>query len=292
MKSHFAPFVATLILAVAPIAQALTLTDPFTDGSLTAGSDNSGIAWYDRSANSVLSIGNSPAIGSGNALIERLDNTGVASRGFVGVFNPIVLSLDNIGDTIKLTFDFALASTSATTGGPLTTTAPNNSASGFTFGLYNSNGSVVTSNDTGTSDNDFGFRADFGTGATSNIFIGKENNAGAGGLGTTTGTDTATVTLAAGSSPVQINDFLKHSASFQLTRVATGVEIVVEYDGATVATGTSTVPFTSFDEIVFSQGGGNNFHVDNVVLTNVPEPALAVSLLGGIGMLLGFRRRR
>lgn len=136
--------------------------------------------------------------------------------------------------------------------------------------------------------------ADFGTGANSNIFIGKETNltSSAGGTGTGSG-DTLAVTLDPGSVPVNINDFLKHTGQFQLTKSAAGVDILVGFDGNTVATGTSTVPFTSFDEIMFSQGGGN-FIIDNVVLTAtvIPEPSSMILVGCGLGAFLVWRRRR
>lgn len=287
--------VGVTLQVTAASAAVLTLTDPFTDGVRAGGSDNSGILWYDRSTSSTMTIVNDAVIGTGNALELTLTNTTVTSRGFMGVLSGLTLDLLNTGDSINLTFDFRFIPTAINSGG--TTTAPGSSNSGLTFGLYNSNGTISGGDNSMNQDNDFGFRADFGTGANSNIFIGKEDNTTsgtAGGTGTTSSGDTLTVGLNPGSIPVNINDFEKHSAQFRLTKSAAGVDILVGFDGNTVATGTSVAPFTSFDEIMFSQGGGSSFRIDNVVLTftPIPEPGGVLLAIGGVAGLLVVQRRR
>ena len=150
----------------------------------------------------------------------------------------------------------------------------------------------------GNSDNDRGFRGSIGSGATFAAGVFRETNSGAGGLGTTTeiaGTpptyDSVNLT-SAGSTAVRVNDFLKHSGLFTMTRTgADEYTFEVRYDSAVVATGTSVIgAYTSFNEVVFSQGGGNNFSIDNVTVTFVPEPASA--MLGALGALALLRRRR
>ena len=279
-STYFGATAVVLLTAAHSSAAPLALTDPFTDGSQVGGSDNSGIAWYDRSTNSALSVGNDTVIGTGNALVWTPKDSTVNSRGFTGVLSGLTLNLDNIGDSAKFTFDFHFF------------TVPQASSFGLTFGFYNSNGSIVAADDSVNQDNDFGYRTDFGTGATSGIAIGKEANVGGGGTGTGT-TDTAALTLQPGSVPVNINDAAKHSASFNLERTSGGIEVTVGFDGQTVGTATSVSQlYTSFDEIVFSQGSATKYAIDNVVLTsNVPEPGTAAGLLLGAS-LLGLRRRR
>lgn len=286
MTSHFYISAFAFAVGLGPAGAAILFSDPFTDGDLVAGADNSGIAWYDRSVNSGISIVDDAAgINSGNAL--RFARTGAAmnNRGLVGVLNQTI-TLANPGDFVTLSFSFRLISTAGTT-------SPNDSTVGFTFGLYNSNSSVVSGNDTVDSDNDFGFRGEFGTGTISAVGAFKETNVpgSAGGLGT--GSDGGAVTL---NSPVAVgvNDFTTHTGSITLTyNSPSDLNIALMYDGGAVGNGTSSVPFLAFDEIVFSQGGSNGFVLDNVEVTsNVPEPGMAslVALFGVMG-IAGYRRR-
>lgn len=265
------------------VQAALSFSDPFTDNALVGGSDNSGISWYDRSVNTTLSIiDDSAGIGSGRAMRLGFNISTVNNRGVVGALAQAI-TLSAPGDTVTLSFSFRLYGT----GTPLA------SSEGFTFGLYNSNGTPVNAVHTAQSDDDFGYRGDFGTGTTSRVAIFKETNlaASAGGLGT--GSDGGSVTVV-NPLPVAINDFLVHTASITLTyNSATDMGISLTYDGNVVGTGTSSVPFFTFDEVVFSQAGSNPFLIDNVLVTsNVPEAgttALA-ALCGVLGMTV--RRRR
>jgi len=280
-KFYLGALAATLLVGSSQPLLGTILTETFTDGTLAGGADNSGISWYDRSVNSGVSVASDATIGSGNALTWTPNNNTVTSRGFTGVFTNDTFALAAVGDTIDVKFDFRF------------TAIPANSTSGLTFGLYNSNGTTITADDSGAQDNDFGYRTDLGTGTSASIFLGKETNAGAGGTGTTTSGDTATITLAT-STPVAINDTAKHSGQFTLTRTASGIDISVGYDGSTVATGSSTSAlFTTFDEFVFSQNSATTYRIDNFVVTsNVPEPTMSVGLLLGAGMLAMRRRRR
>jgi hypothetical protein len=132
-----------------PAAKAVMLVDPFTDGQLIGGADNSGIAWYDRSANTVAEIvDDSTGFGSGNALRLRITNTTQINRPVLGVFSPITLA---VGETLTLSFDFRFELTPNATF--------NNTIDGFRFGFYNSNGTVVTADGSTQSDNDFGYQA-------------------------------------------------------------------------------------------------------------------------------------
>ena len=283
----FPPFVSVLAFAAVGLGHAgaaVLFSAPFTAGPLVGGTDASGINWYDRSANTDISVVNDTAgIGAGNALSMFRTATGMTNRGIVGTLSqPLTLAAP--GDTITLSFSFRFISTGGST-------SPADAVGGFTFGLYNSNGTVVTANNASTSDNDSGFRGEFGSGAEEAVAIFKEINSGAGGLGT--GIDGGTVTVI---NPVnvQVNDFLPHTGSITLTyNSPTDLAIALMYDGAAVGSGTSSVPFLTFDEIVFSQGGGNGFNLDNVVVeSNIPEPGTAALMgLCAILGLAGHRRR-
>lgn len=285
---HLLPLAPLAALCLPCAEAAILLTDPFTDGNLTGGADNSGMAWYDRSVNTGLTIVNdpSPGFGSGNALRMARTGSAIGNRGIVGVLSQSI-TLANPGDTLTLSFSFRFTSTASST-------APFDGGEGFTFGFYNSNGTVTSANDSVGSDDDFGFRGEFGSGATSRVGIAKETNVAgsAGGLGTGTDGVQMTVTNAVG---VAVADFLPHTGSITLTyNSATNMGVSVSYDGNVVGTATSTVPFFTFDEIVFSQGGGNGFLLDNVVVSsNVPEPGSAALIaMGGVVCAAGRRRRK
>lgn len=290
-------------IAALSVAGAVTYTDTFSDGTANGGADNSGIAWFDRSANSNLTVDASGGALSGNALNLNLGSASTAgnivgSRGIIGVLGTTFTPA--IGDSLSLSFDFQFRATpNETLPANTFTTTPRNSSQGFTFGFYSSNGTAVGADDSTNSDNDRGFRGSIGSGTTAAAGIFRETNAGAGGLGTTTtsGTppnttiDSADITNV-GASTVNVNDFLKHSGLFTMTRTgADEYTFEIKYDDTSIATGTSTIgAYTSFNEVVFSQGGSNNFSIDNVVVTFVPEPAAA--MLGALGALMLLRRRR
>ena len=282
---------ATLCLSSAMASAVVTLSDPFTDATRNGGADNSGIAWWDRSANSTLNIGNDATLGTGNALLWAATNTATTNRGIVGTFSQ-AFNL-SVGDSISMTFDFRLATTSIAAGG--STTTPGNSTQGLTFGFYNSNGTAVAADDSTASDNDFGYHGGVGSGTANGNAIVQEGNVGGGGLGTTTAGDTPnTVFTLSTNAATAINDFNKHTGEFTIVISGAGIAtITTKIDGVTIAEGSNGSAYTSFDEVVFSQGGGNSFRLDNVVVTTtVPEASTAAALLGGLAMMCGIRRRK
>ena len=182
------------------------------------------------------------------------------------------------GDFITLTMDFrfeALPTVSST--------------DGLRFGLYNTNGTNANTNGGAASDNDFGYQARIGTGTTAGFGLNKENiNNTAGELGA--GNDRVALTVV-NPGDVAINDTLKHSLSFTITKTSAGVDVSAAVDGSPLGTGTSTVPYLTFDEILISHATPQAYRVDNVLVTsNVPEPGTLGVI--GAGMLLLGRRRR
>lgn len=285
------------VIATLASASAITSTsDTFTDGLKVGGSDNSGIAWYDRSANSDLTVDSTSAPNlTGNALNFNLGTGSVAgntvnNRGFVGAFST-TFTPTNIGDSLTLSFDFQFRATpTAVLPSSTFTSAPQNASEGLTFGFFNSNGSPATADSSTESDNDFGIRGSFGSGATLSAALFRETNSAAGGLGTQTSSDSAS--FASTTTASAVNDFAKHNAQLTITLSSLGnYTVQMALDGNTIATGTTAVgTYTSFNELAFSQGGGNALSIDNVVVTVVPEPTSAA--LGALGLLALLRRRR
>jgi hypothetical protein len=272
--------VIVLAFASGMAEAAVSYFDPFTDGVLRGGTDSSGIDWFDRSASASIGAFNDNGPNTLNSATLRFA-TMVANRGFVGVLIGGPITLGAPGDYVTLSFSFRVSGTL------------NSNAQGFTFGLYDSNGTPVTGDDTTQSDNDRGYRGQFATGSTGGVSIIKEENNVAGGLGTGTGTESLAVTLSS-STPVAITSSIPHTASMTLTyNSLNSLGIVLYYDGVKVADGTSTSPFFSFDEVVFSQGGSNNLVIDDVsVISNVPEPGVAgLLLMSAVGCLIRRSRR-
>jgi hypothetical protein len=276
-------FIAVLAIAfLLPVAsdlRAVTLLDPFTDGQLVGGADNSGIAWYDRSANTIPEIINDAVLGNGNALRLRITNGTQIDRPVIGVFNPITL---NIGDSLTLAFHFRFELVPSATF--------NNTVDGFRFGFYNSNTTPVNADGTTQSDNDFGYQARIGTGTTAGLGLNREvSNGVAGELGA--GNDRTTLTPNV-LSTFAVNDTAMHSASFSMTRTEAGLDFSVMIDGVVRGTGShNSSPFTVFDEAIMSSGTPQNFYVDNVDVSVVPEPGSVAALSIGILPLLLLRRR-
>jgi hypothetical protein len=263
-----------------PAAEAATFLDPFTDGNLTAGADNSGLAWYRRSSNQTLGITNDSAgIGTGNALVLGVVATQV-DRPVLGLFSDFTLV--NVGDQISLTLDFRLAASPTV-----------NTADGFRFGFYNSNGTLANADGSANSDNDFGYQMSFGTGTTAGFNLFEETNSnGAGGTGS--GPDRVSLSPTVNAT-TSINDTLKHSLVYTVTKTASGVSFSASVDGTTLGTGVdNTSAFVTFNEVLVDHATPQNYLLDNVTVTTttVPEPGTFALLGAGLMGLFGWRRSR
>jgi hypothetical protein len=83
---RLSPFLIALLTATS--ASAATYVDPFTDGNLNGGADNSGLSWYRRSSNQSITVADDTAgIGSGNALKLTVTNGTQIDRAVVGSFS-------------------------------------------------------------------------------------------------------------------------------------------------------------------------------------------------------------
>jgi PEP-CTERM motif. len=196
------------------------------------------------------------------------------------------ISLANVSDTMTLSFKIRLTNTPTSTNG------------GFRFGLYGTNGTVglTEGSGLGNPNNDTGYYASLGTNNSvpaANNFLFSESG---GTSPILAGLDRASINSAAG---ISLNDALFHTLSLTVTRAtSTTMSVSFSFDGGTAIAGTTTVLYTSFDEIAISDGFQaipTTYNIDDVLLTAsnftpVPEPAVAG--LAGFGLLALLKRRR
>lgn len=224
-------------------------------------------------AGSVFTTDDSSGIGTGNAL--QHNPGGVTFRKLIRTFSAFTLA--NEGDSMALSFDLRYPSGS-----------PTANSQGFRFGLYNSNGTLPNADGQNLTGNDFGYYSALGTGGTAGRFIFETEANGFLGGGTQN-------QLAAGGTTT-LNDALSHQVGLTLERVATGLAIDLSLDGSSILSFTDTTPTTfTFDQLGIGLGSvsstDDNYRIDNVLLTAIPEPSSLVLVgLSVLGFLAFFRR--
>jgi PEP-CTERM motif len=180
----------------------------------------------------------------------------------------------------------------------------------FRVGLFNSAGTQLTANTSNFGGNgvfvdDTGYLASYTLNATSPFVSGQviERTAGVAANNIFQGTVANLGTAATSTNQVVFDT--NYAAVLTITRSADGnsVSITSSFNGVSLSTSDTTLPFTTFDQmaILFGSGFGNattsrqNF-IDDVVVTYtpVPEPASIAALagLGALGLVAARRRRR
>lgn len=227
------------------------------------------------SAAQLFTTDDSAGIGSGDAL--QHNPNGSTFRKIIRTYSAFTLSSE--GDYLELNFDLRFPSGS-----------PTSNSQGFRFGLYNSNGTAPTADGQNLTTNDFGYYSALGTGGTAGKFIFEtEANGFLGG-----GTQNQLV----GGGTTALNDALAHQITFRLERVATGLSVDLSFDGGSILAVVDTSPTTyTFDQIGIGLGSvsstDDNYRIDNVQLTAVPEPSslmlVGIALAGGLTVFRGRR---
>ncbi|WAC18953.1 hypothetical protein OVA24_17110 [Luteolibacter sp. SL250] len=275
MKTPRIPFLClSLAAAWLPVSAATIVSDSFTDGDRTDGTDALDIPWFTNSSSQTLAV-------EGNQL--RITPT-AASQGVVGSI-PSGITLA-IGDYVELSFSFRHG-----------TSSPNSSTNGFRFGLYNALGETMTADAANRDDpnagiNSVGYYGNVSTGSPTTVTNAFYREFG-GTNGILTGDDRSS---AVGSNAVNmgLNDTDLHTAVMRITATAAGVTLTGSIDGTTFATGNASAPnagYLTFNQIAFASNVTNtSLFIDDVTVTYVPEPAAA--LLGGLGMMVLIGRRR
>jgi hypothetical protein len=196
-------------------------------------------------------------IGSGNALFMTVSG-GSTQRRLVANVNAIELS--NGGDTIVLRFDFRIT-------GPRDT----NADGGFRFGLFDSKGTLQTSDGTSgasssKASDDVGYLAMVSLGTRNRARLVEETGGDAHLMG---GTDLRFLQTADNFGG--IDDALKHTAVFTISRVSRdglGLELLVDGKKSIKADVSGDVR-TRFDEIGFAGTNSScDFAIDNIEVTS------------------------
>jgi hypothetical protein len=249
------------------LSNAVLAADYFEDGSRlkTGGTD---FNWF--RANS-LGSGVRPQLniitdtilgGAGNKALQ-LGASSEALEPALGAngFNPTTLVA--VGDSIELTLDFHLTNTNR------------DSASGVRIGLYNSNGTPVTADQTQQSNDDFGYYISIPTGPTNRLLrLNKEIGGGPGfEVGGNAGSGDVSAETAAsirvGNSNISDNA-TKYTFRLTITKTATGVQVVGRVNGGAIASSITyndgSNPFVSFDEVMINESDGQDYVIDNVMV--------------------------
>jgi hypothetical protein len=242
--------------------------------------DAKDLQWYSSLASGTLNVQADTFAGGSSARAMNFA-TSDPFRRYGANFTSTTLA---VGTTTKLSFNVRLTETAS------------NNAVGFRFGLFNSNGTNISSdnpnmlNQPSQQNDDFGYHIRFATGTNgTNLNEICDEPAGDNPLGGGTGgTLISTVSGTASS----INNTTNHLFELLLIRsTGTTLNFQLFYDGVLKATGTDTSSIvTTFDAIYIGNGNvSTDFSIDNVQL-QVPEPAsLSLITLAGFGLL---RRRQ
>ncbi|MET0262614.1 MAG: hypothetical protein ABW223_06935 [Rariglobus sp.] len=247
------------LLAVSAVSSAHAATtlvdDQFNDGGLTNGADPLDAAWSSQ-ANSTPTLGAFNSTGNtSNALI--IDSTATFSGNQGQFTNATPLA---IGESITLSFDFRI------------TNAAGNNDAGLRFGLS-------------SSANTYAFT--FGTGTTSGgniVQFGANTVGGSNVIYTPSGASFA------------INNTASHTFSLTITRTGgTSLSFLGSVDANTVSAVTSnSISNFTFNNIILGQGNTtNDFNIDNVLVSVIPEPSTYATLAGLVALgLVAFKRSR
>lgn len=241
-----------LTLPLASASASLFVNDGFTDGGRTNGSDTSDVPWY-TIGTPTLAVVSDTGIGSGNAC--RITPTG-GFQGSVGNF-PAAVSLAD-GDSITLTFQWRYTGTSNL-----------NLANRLRFGIYNSGGTLTSTDNTSSiRSNDQGYAGTTNPGAASATGSAIFREAA-----DTGDILTGATFLQIGSAGGSVNaGTTAHAAELTLTRTGNSLAIASRIDGQPQATATDTSPLTyTFDEVAISLSGSSvssPLLIDNVQIEN------------------------
>jgi hypothetical protein len=290
MRHALALTIMALVLASQAQA-AQMLNDDFSDGDRTQTGATDTDWWKASSAKGAITAPDERLLLSGSSLDWY--------QGIVGDFTATTLE-DPTGNPTavnKIVLSFDLQFDKSHDGTDRTY---------LRFGLFNDRGTPTTEDQTtnGTAKNDYGFRVNLGTGASTSSIVREAGSDGSelgtGGDGTTLGAVGSVISPPAGTfAPTNILHMVLTIERMDATTLAFGLSMNGD---DLLNSAISDVPPTvdrdyfTFNEVFVGRGTASNnagFYLDNVVVETfgVPEPATAGLLLLGGGALLRRRRR-
>lgn len=277
--------IMTVLLMLAASMMSANATVVFSDdfeGTAIGSRDG----WHTVTQSSNLDAGvidDSAGLGSGKAL-SFVNKSSSTARGIVANFSDVTLSPDEF---IRLSFDVRAGSA-------------DEYDDDFRFGLFNNQGTALTSDESssGTSDNDDKGYFCRGSGGTTQDFIELvEDNGGTTILGGSAisiqGVSSNTTTLLPWSDPVpaQAMDLeIRMNADGDLLLLDLWIDGVLAVSGDD---GGGSAFTTTFNEVGFASNSNVDFVIDNVVVETgvIPEPGTASMLALGMTAVIWFRRR-
>ncbi|MCH8513978.1 MAG: hypothetical protein LAT83_20315, partial [Kiritimatiellae bacterium] len=239
-KNHGVFLTLLLLSTFASLQASMIFADNFESATNSNLNNNNNVVTSNLTWYSALGLGRVRAVedtvlgGAGNTALEMFSPD--TFRRMSGQFTATTLSA-TVGEALQLSFDMRF------------TEAPASNIYGFRFGLFNSNGTLMTqSNPNGNSqptvqDDDFGYYIRMATGpATATTELIREP-AGNNPLGGPVVPGEAILTNSA--TPTRIEDQLVHNFVFTLTRLSGGdIGLSVLMDGNLIGSAVETNPLT------------------------------------------------
>jgi hypothetical protein len=272
--SRMVGIAAVVCLAlVAGSSAAVIIDDQFLDGSLDDGSNagETDVQWYFYGGGRAWVVGTdntAPLSGS------TMANTGGSMANTDAIAQWSGFTLNGNGDWLEVSYDMRFAATPA-------------SGKYNILRLFNSNGTKYTQDELGagitdyTADDD-GYwiqQADTSTASTNGLQVRKYTNG------------TMSVTILTNSTAWANTN--SHASTLRVTRLASGMQVDYWIDNAKTTYIDTSPPTYTFDTMTIRNNGGAKpglFHVDNVLVTTIPEPS-TLALFALLWPLAMFRRR-
>jgi len=250
----------------------LVFSDDFEDGNRSG--------WYgfsDRDSASPLTVKQDTGPGTLNSGYALFLTNPATYCSYWGAANINTIQLVKPGDYVRLSIDLRLDGVV-------------DSVNGLRFGVFNSAGTPITSDNNGyeKSKDDAGYFMRISTGSSNEARITFEPGSDSFFM---IGADMVQLY----NSSLTFNDANKHHFDFdvKLTKDG-GVEISLYVDGSFWASAQhSQSVVTTFNEIGFcsNKNGGVDFAIDNIAVAYIPEPAtMVLGALGGLICLAGRKQ--
>lgn len=233
------------LLPATGLAFDIIIDENFEDGNRNG--------WYKQNGTSsyhLAVLNDSAGIGSGNALYLSNNSTSI-TRHLVRSFDSIELATP--GDRIELQFDVRM-------------TTSVNADSGFRFGINNSNGTILTADESGdtTTDDDYGYFVTMATGSgASRVRIYEDP-------GTSSVNGGSGINRRAEDYSFPRLNTTSRTVKYSITRAESGVIWNLSVDDAVIfdtVEGDTSSPVTVFDELVFTSTSGVDWAIDNIKMT-------------------------